>query len=506
MTHADSLDLDNPTTPSKSTTIETEPAIPSNLSSSPRTPTPTRTHSPRNASNRAWISEQQRREFLFHLEQWSRNHDSSAHFHGKISLAPHDPRREHPIGLGKSVGCILSDTRFTDARKQIVIRLFPPQNIMSSRGKDVSLGQRHDSLDLLEADGSDIDQIDQPSGMQSDYGIELSGDTENTITTGPYKLVIRCGASFVSAREYFNKHYFRYLMPSRLNNRSESKALDRSLKHKSQLLGPAPHLKDSITIRPLFHPFKRLPPELQDMIFTTAAGLSRNYNLCQDGHFSSFRKNKDSSAISLSTMFQISTKMNEHLVPFVYHSTDFHFGLTGFTNFLWQAGPVNRPKIRRLTFHFGKLALLHCIRWLAPDPVFELLEPPVITNPRSLQYFWRCQIQELAQQLHLHTVTVDIKNIPKSDLEMVVRILRGVFGSVERINLVETDRQGNSKQHDLDIKEIMQACDAATWNQLCMGYWERHKTHQYFYKFALMPLSREEFQALMEADDSKLKC
>ena len=199
-------------------------------------------------------------------------------------------------------------------------------------------------------------------------------------------------------------------------------------------------------------------------------------------------------------MLQISKQMNEHLIPYMYHSTDFHFGLTGFTNFLWQAGPINRPQIRRLTFHFGKLALLHCIRWLAPDSVFELLEPPVVTNPRSLQYFWRCQIQDLARELHLLTLTIDVRDIPTADLAMVARILMSSFGSVQRVQFVTTSKSGKTTKVDSGAECLATLKEEQTWRQLCAGYWERHKSHQYYYKFELMQFESEAFDALMDWD------
>jgi hypothetical protein len=196
-------------------------------------------------------------------------------------------------------------------------------------------------------------------------------------------------------------------------------------------------------------------------------------------------------------MLRISKTINNAMVPYIYHSKTFHFGLTGFTNFLWQSGPFHRHQVQRLAFHFGKIALLHCIRWLAPDEVFELLEPPVVTNPRSLQYFWRCQIRELAREVDLLCLTVDLRGMPKEDIPMVDRILRSVFGSVKRIKFVETDGFGTSKEVGGEDERI-QGLNDTSWRELCRGYFERHRRHHYFFSMDLMRKGEAELERMMD--------
>ncbi|KAJ4373943.1 hypothetical protein N0V83_002682 [Neocucurbitaria cava] len=447
----------------------------------------------RNPSNKYWVQEQQRRTFVYYLTQWSLSHDSSPHFHGMISLNP-ACQESQEISLGKSVACILTDTTFSDARKKIVIRLFPPHQSLPSKRRVL---RRHDSMDPF---GSELNFSEGQRGVlintKSDEGRDTSRAPENT-THGCYKMVVRCGAGWISAREYFSKLYFNRLEVHKASPATGKRFLDNSLKMRSESLGPPPSSKVTVTVRPLFRPFSRLPSELQDMILSIAAGHTRAYNLCADPHLVHKSNRKVASPISLSTMFRISKAISKHLVPFVYHSTDFHFGLTGFTNFLWQSGPINRPEIKRLTFHFGKLALLHCIRWLAPDPVFELLEPPVVTNPPSLQYFWRCQIQDLVRELNLYTLTVDLRCIPPADIPMVVHILRNAFGSVERMVFVETDRRGGTTQVEYDDERLKPAKESS-WREMCKGYWERHRQHQYFFKWDLLHATTEDFEKRIE--------
>lgn len=471
---------------------------------SPKASLPSPKKSLRNPSNKHWVQEQQRKTFLYHLKLWSLFHDSSPYFHGKISLFP-DSQVGSEIGLSKSVACILTDTAFTDARKRIVIRLFPPQKDSTYKRRVSGHTKRHDSMDLF---GSDLNfsewQRAVPDRTKNE-GTHEPSLPSNGSANGYYKLVVRCGAGWISAREYFSKIYFTHLEAQKLNPRTYMRNVDQSLTNRSLLLGQPPSEKDSVTVQPLFHPFRRLPSELQEMILTIAAGHTRAYNLCYDSHLVHNSKRKSPSPISLSMMFQISKATNKHLIPYIFHSTDFHFGLTGFTNFLWQAGPANRPEIRRLTFHFGKLALLHCVRWLAPDPVFELLEPPVVTSPRSLQFFWRCQIQDLVRDLDLLTLTINLKGVPPEDIPMVIHILKNAFGSLERLLFVDTDKYGNSKKVEFDDK-TKELLGKQSWREMCRGYFERHRIHQYFLKWELLRVESDEFEGLMDDDKEFFVC
>jgi hypothetical protein len=264
-----------------------------------------------------WNREQQKRKFLQHLAEWSLSHDSSLHFHGKISLSPQNTSRSDDLELGKPVKCVLTDTTFTDARQNIVIKLFPPQNFTKRHAGSKDWDIRRDSMDLDAVEASScLSPTFTRDGRHQGATARAAG--------GHYKMVVRCGAGWMPAREYFNKVFFSHLEGGQLTQ-------DGYLLHRSQTLGPRPPDKDSITIRPLFHSFGRLPPELQEMIFMTAAGLSRTYNLCSD-EYGTLRAKKDEcqSAVSLSTLFRVSKSMNGALLPFIYHSTDFHFGLTGY--------------------------------------------------------------------------------------------------------------------------------------------------------------------------------
>lgn len=417
--------------PRTPTRVSASPSSPSPKRSS-RASTPSQSRSPRNSVNSAWVCEQQRRIFIGHLEQWASNHDSSACFHGKISLVTEGASIDD-IELGKSVRCILTNTDWTDARRQIVVRLFPP------RGRDAK-----------------------------------------------HSLVVRNGSGWTSAREFFTKEYFTLKSAEKGSKRYNDDCghMDRSLQSRSEMLGDKPDDKDTVTIQPLFHPFLRLPLEVQQMILGTAAGVTGTYRPCRDrtsyadfpfrASISRNYYSRPPSAISLSTMLRISKSFNEHLVPWVYNTTDFHFELTGFTNFLWQSGPLKRAEIRHLTFQFGPMSLLHCLRWLAPDPIFELFNLPIPTNPPALRFLWRCQIQDLSRELHLAVLTIDITGTPNVDIPFVVRILSRSFGSVDNIRF----KQG-TETVEMYSPRLAGLAQRRSWKEMCCAWFERNRfNHQ----------------------------
>jgi hypothetical protein len=315
------LTMTRPSTSSGAEKTTSTGALPSTIHS-PRKENPamspsSTTKSLRNASNRMWVQEQQKRGFIHHLSKWSLNHDSSLHFHGKISVTPQSTSRQSDFGLGKAVKCVLTDATFTDARQNIVIKLFPPQGRMKKLDGSQDRDTRRDSMDL---GGFDTGSHQTPKFAK------VGRQDMATMAGGHYKMVVRCGAGWMPAREYFNKVYCAHLEGARLTQ-------DEYLLHRSQALGPRPPDSDSVTIRPLFHSFRKLPPELQEMVFMTAAGLSRTYNLCSDDYGTlKVKKDEHRSAISMSTLLRVSKRMNEQLLPYIYHSTDFQFGLTGYEN------------------------------------------------------------------------------------------------------------------------------------------------------------------------------
>jgi hypothetical protein len=297
----------------KASTDPQPPTMPTPTKHKSSASAPSTPRSPRNPANKFWIQEQQKHIFLRHLKQWALNHDANLHFQGKISLVSQSTKQAEHFELGKAVKCILTDASFKDARQIIVIKLFPPQDYPTLETRE-SEGSRRDSMDIVET----RTKYQKP---RMHTGESRDGSTADLASKarGHYKLVVRCGAGWMSARDYFSKLYISRLAVQR----------DEHLTLRSLALGPVPRDEDSVTIRPLFHAFQKLPAELKELVLMTAAGLSRSYDLRSDDYGTLMPARKDLAAISLSTLFRISKNITKHVQPHIYHSTDFHFGLTG---------------------------------------------------------------------------------------------------------------------------------------------------------------------------------
>jgi hypothetical protein len=432
---------------------------------------------------------------LRHLKQWSEEHDSSSYFQGSISLLPLNSN-EKEIALGKSVSCILTDKSSVDARKIIVIRLFAPQMDTRSKVRGARQDAKGDTMDLCST------RMKLTEQDKNDFTVVEGEDLWQPSSPNPstsnryYKLVIRCGSGWLSVREYLNNLYFRHIRALKPSPGTFTPP-DWTIALRSQALGPPPSENDTVTIQPLFHPFLRLPPELQELILMTATGLSKHFNLCPDRHITYTPVLKP--PISLSTTLRISKPITEVLAPYIYRRTTFHLGTTGLTSFLWSLGPVHRSQIRRLSLHFGRLSLLHCIRWLAPDQVYDLLQQPHITSPSSLAHFWRCQLQDLAKDVKLHTLTIDLRGVEREDIGFVVKILRGVFGKVEFMRFVETDGLGRSTEvgeGDVRLKDIGEK----SWRELCRVCFVRHRLQYGFFSKECMQKGEQELEANMDKE------
>jgi len=126
----------------------------------------------------------------------------------------------------------------------------------------------------------------------------------------------------------------------------------------------------------------------------------------------------------------------------------------------------------------------------------------VATNPRSLQYFWRCQIQDLVKDLHLFTLTIDIKQIDNGDLPMMIAVMKSAFGNIEKLRFVETDNKGITTPVTLDDERLNGLKKKHTWRQMCLNYYEAHRAHSYFYKFELLKGQVEDLEAVMAKEST----
>ncbi|KAF1934300.1 uncharacterized protein M421DRAFT_436 [Didymella exigua CBS 183.55] len=245
--------------------------------------------------------------------------------------------------------------------------------------------------------------------------------------------------------------------------------------------------KDVVSVSPLFHSFSLLPRELQDEILYHAIGYTGNVNIIR-----AVQVKDDPSmsrpSVTISKLFRISKMINEHMVAHIFRSTNFHFGITGFTNFMWQIGPVNRSYLQNLTFRFGKVSLLHCVRWLAPDPIWELFEPPVTTSPLTMAYFWRCQLQDLMKELTLVTLTVDIGDVPLADVPMLVRTLRSAIGSAKHIRIVDNSCSVDETRGCAVAQALHRRFPdfhEPTWRELANKYYADYKHQRWHMKHKL---------------------
>ncbi|KAJ4990417.1 hypothetical protein SVAN01_04079 [Stagonosporopsis vannaccii] len=481
--------------------------------------TPPTSPSRRSPENKQRTKRNQREIYNEHLRTWASNHDSSAHFHGSICLNPPGVHPSEDTELGKSVSCILIGAYTGSPPKKIVIRLFQSQRyegqqdmqekmentycqsampyqlvIRSGSGwvparqyfdrhyfvhqtrarfrsatqhsAQSNFAQSHSMVSNSTASLANI-QSAGLAGLMSNNGITnlTPSNSQATLTSNDSVLLVRNPA--VNTTSSPNRSTRTCSVPAHLS----------SSRHASSATG-------SIKISPLFRPFLRLPQELQDEILYQAVGYTRVISLTQGTHS---LPASTPPPITVSKLFQISRAINEHMVSHIFRSTNFHFGITGFTKFLWQVGPLNRSGIRHLTFHFSKASLLHCIRWMAADPVWELFEPPVATNPPTLMYFWRCQLQDLMKELNLATLTIDIKDVPLADVPMLVRIISTAMGSVKGIHIIDSYIRS-----DKSIGEFTQELHLRfphmrhfTWRDMSLQYHNDYKYQRWHMKHVL---------------------
>lgn len=471
----------------------------------------------------------QREAFLQHLRDWALSHDSSVYFKGTIQLNE-DTFPDDILELGKSINCILSSGTL---RKKIVVRLFRSQWHKSNVKRDISrttnVGsgqyvapyrlvirsgsgwvQAREFFDryhftksgknqelLSQYSGSTCPWTDLPPGGQAGSAASIStwtaplvpaaaahsvGNTQMSTLTGPTfhnggpHIVFTGIQQSPSVILPPNNSVYNNNIRNRLadNNGPVKQSNPRfSLSAYSKLNVPTLRLRDIVPISPLFRPFLRLPQELQDEILYRSIGYTGTMSVTRTVHPRT-AVSSSKAPITVSKLFRISKTISAHFVPHIFRSTNFHFGMTGFTKFLWHIGPINRSNLRHLTFHFGIGSLLHCIRWLAPDLIWELFEPPVATNPPTLIHFWRCQLQDLLKELNLSTISIDIQDVPPRDVPMVVRILQSVLGSIGRIYVISKNSRVEFITRDCSQSVRRQIDNARvctnTWREMSLQY------------------------------------
>lgn len=183
----------------------------------------------------------------------------------------------------------------------------------------------------------------------------------------------------------------------------------------------------------------------------------------------------------MTNIFLISKELNVHLVPWIYRTTTFQFGTAGFTNFMRFSGPSRRALITKVALSFHTYALVHCIRWFTPDPIFTLFDPIVSNmNEPALQYLWRCEIQDLASELSLRELVIDVQQVATDDIPIIAHLLRRTFRSVDRVTFV--DGEGLELGRDDKLLEGLKL--KKTWREYCEEVFQRYRqVHYHNYMF-----------------------
>ena len=110
----------------------------------------------------------------------------------------------------------------------------------------------------------------------------------------------------------------------------------------------------------------------------------------------------------------------------------------------------------------------------------------------------------MAKEVHLRELIVDLRAIRQADVAMVVRIMRELFGSVERVSFVETDYLGATTviaEGDERFKEVDRK---TSWRELTRGYVDRYRAqvgwHNYHFGLGIAEMSDEELDVLMDKE------
>ena len=130
-----------------------------------------------------------------------------------------------------------------------------------------------------------------------------------------------------------------------------------------------------------------------------------------------------------------------------------------------------------MTLSFGNFALLHCIRWFAPDEIFTLFDPKLTPyNEDSgcgTQYYWRCVVRDLVAELQLKELTIDVEKVPREDVAFVVRCLRHCFGDIEGMRFIGKGGEAAGAS----VKTILS--QPLSWSRLCRDAFVRHRNDPY---------------------------
>ena len=108
-------------------------------------------------------------------------------------------------------------------------------------------------------------------------------------------------------------------------------------------------------------------------------------------------------------------------------------------------------------------------------------------------------VQDLAKEVHLHTLTIDLRGVESEDVCMVARMLRDVFGSVQFVRFVETDNSGLVKEIKEGDERVRSLGDK-TWRELCRVCFVRHRHEVGYFSATTTKKEETEVEAGMDRD------
>jgi hypothetical protein len=149
--------------------------------------------------------------------------------------------------------------------------------------------------------------------------------------------------------------------------------------------------------------------------------------------------------------------------------------------------------VRKVTLAFGTFALLHCMRWFVPNPIFEAFGPEMGLCPPGMQFYWRCQIRDYVRELHLKVLNINLAHIPEKDLPLMIRSLRTCCAEIETIRF-----NHNGVAIANDDPKLRALSEAKSWGELCKDAFLRYRytaDHSTMFRAEVTQMSVEEFEA-----------
>ncbi|KAF2814762.1 uncharacterized protein BDZ99DRAFT_494675 [Mytilinidion resinicola] len=269
-----------------------------------------------------------------------------------------------------------------------------------------------------------------------------------------YRMTIRCGSGWEDERTWFLRQHRKY--QTRAQNRNRCGSVTRRRPRLASDEFP-------VTVRPLFNKFTLLPIELQQWIFELAMGNGEEVKPHSSRQSRAVGRPVDD--VSIAKLLTLSRSINCHITPWFFRTTTFHFGTQHLTTFLRQIGPINRSELRKLSFSFGRYALIHVLRFFTPNQVFELFNP--LLTPQ--QHFWRVLLQDSMRELNLAVLTIKVDHIIKRDVSAIEKSLVTSFGSVGRVKFEKMGMQIEAASYR-GGKEF----EKKTWYQHTQDIFERY--------------------------------